>query len=161
MEINIAHPVRWIQLRMSAAVVVLLGFAIPALASLGGDLSSVEADRAHMNASTSVTQTDNYAVHQIQAPAGTVVNEYVSATGTVFAVAWHGQFAPDMQQILGTYFSQYSTALQSQEKHYGHRPLNIQQSGFVIQTGGHMRAYFGRAYVSALLPQGFNPDQLQ
>jgi hypothetical protein len=81
--------------------------------------------------------------------------------GTVFAVAWRGHFVPDMQQIMGAYFDQYSAALQSQQKHFGHHPLNIQQSGLVLQTGGHMRDYFGRAYIPSLLPQGFSPDQIQ
>jgi hypothetical protein len=159
MKINISPHMHWP--RALATVVTLLTFSLPALAALGGDLTSIEADRTQMNATSNVTQTDNYAVHQIRAPEGTVVNEYVSQAGTVFAVAWHGQFAPNMQQILGTYFNQYSAALQSQEKHYGHRALNVQQSGLVIQTGGHMRAYFGRVYLSALLPQGANPDQIQ
>lgn len=161
MRISPSLLLRWMRLRVLAAAAALLSCSLPALASLGGDVASVEADRAHMNATTSVTTTDNYDVHQIQSPSGTVVDEYVSSTGTVFAVAWRGQFAPDMQQILGSYFSQYSAALQSQERHYGHHPLNIQQSGLVVQTAGHIRAYFGRVYVTALLPQGFNPDQIQ
>lgn len=144
-----------------AVLVGLVALNLPALASLGGRVDSVEADRAHMKASITVTSNENYTVDQIQAPEGTVVDEYVSATGTVFAIAWHGRFVPDMQQILGAYFGQYSAALQSQEKHYGHRPLNIRQPELVVQTGGHMRDYMGRAYVPSLLPQGFDPDQIQ
>lgn len=152
---------RWIHYRMLAAFAGVAAFSLPALASLGGNADSVEADRAHMNASEAVTQNNSYTVHAIQSPDGTVVNEYVSAAGTVFGVAWHGRFFPDMQQILGTYFSQYSAALASQPKHYGHRQLNIKQSGLVVQTAGHMHDYFGRAYIPSLLPQGLNPDQLQ
>ncbi len=114
-----------------------------------------------MNASVSVTSRDGYEVHEVQAPGGTVVDEYVSPSGTVFAVAWHGQFPPPMQQILGTYFEQYSAALQARPKIYGHRPVNIQEQGLVVQTGGHMRAHFGRAYDPTLLPQGFTVNQIQ
>ncbi len=156
----VAHP-RWIRCRVLVAVAGLVAFNLPASASLGGNAASVEADRAHMNASTAVTQEDNYDIHQIQAPEGTVVDEYVSTTGTVFAVSWHGHFLPDMQQILGAYFSQYSAALQSQERQYGHHPLNIHQPGLVVETGGHMRDYFGRVYIPSLLPEGFNPDRIQ
>lgn len=144
-----------------AVAAVLLGLSLPARASLGGDINSVESDRVHMNASHQVTQHDNYEVHEIQASGGTVVDEYVSPGGKVFAVTWHGQFPPPMQQILGTYFQQYSAALQSRQKIYGHRPLNIQQQGLVVQTGGHMRAHFGRAYVPDLLPQGITVSQIQ
>ncbi|MGB0080450.1 MAG: DUF2844 domain-containing protein, partial [Terracidiphilus sp.] len=129
---------------------MLLGFSLPASASLGGNISSVETDRAQMRANVQVTQHDSYEVHEIAIPGGTVVDEYVSAEGTVFAVSWHGQFPPPMQQILGTYFQQYSAALQtqssSQPKMYGHRPLHIQQPGLVVETSGHMRAHAGRAY---------------
>lgn len=114
-----------------------------------------------MNASVQVTQHDAYNVHRMQAPGGTEVDEYVSPNGTVFAVTWHGQFVPPMQQILGTYFQQYTEALQAQPKMYGHRPLNIQEPGLVVQTGGHMRAHYGRAYIPNMLPQGITASQLQ
>ena len=114
-----------------------------------------------MNASVQVMQHGTYAVHQIQMPAGTVVSEYVSTEGKVFAVAWHGQFPPPMQQILGAYFQQYSAALETKPKMYGHHPLNVQESGLVVQTGGHMRAHFGRVYIPDLLPSGVTANQIQ
>ena len=156
-----AAHLRWTYFRWLAGMVCLAALNLPALASLGGNLDSVGADRAHMNARITVSSNDGFNIHQIQGPEGTVVDEYVSSTGTVFAVAWHGEFVPDMQQIMGNSFAQYSAALQSEQKHYGHHPLNIQQSGLVVQTGGHMRNYFGRAYIPSLLPQGFNPDTIQ
>ncbi len=145
---------------------MLLGFSLPASASLGDNFSSVESDRAHMNASQQVMQRNTYIVHEMRAPQGTVVDEYVSPEGKVFAVSWHGQFPPPMQQILGTYFQQYAAALQAQSsqaspKTYGHRPLNIQQPGLVVQTSGHMRAHSGRAYIPDLLPQGMTVSQIQ
>jgi hypothetical protein len=121
----------------------------------------VESDRVQMKASVQVTQHDAYEVHEIQMSAGTVVDEYVSPASKVFAVTWRGQFPPLMQQILGTYFQQYTTALQAQPKTYGRHPLNIQGQGLVVQTAGHMRAYFGRAYIPDLLPQGITLDQIR
>jgi hypothetical protein len=145
---------------------LLFGFSPPASASLGGNVSSVESDRAQMNASVQVTPHNSYATHEMQMPGGTVVDEYVSSDGQVFAVSWHGQFPPPMQQILGTYFQQYSAALQAQSgvaqpKQYGHRPLNLQLQGLVVQTSGHMRAYSGRAYIPDQLPQGVTVNQIQ
>lgn len=150
-------------LRLAAAGMALLGLSPLALASLGGNVNSVESDRVQMKANIQVMQHDAYAVHEMQLPGGTVVDEYVSAAGKVFAVAWHGQFPPPMQQILGEYFQQYTTALQAQPttKMYGHRPLNIQEQGLVVQAGGHMRAYYGRAYIPDLLPQGVAASQIQ
>jgi Protein of unknown function (DUF2844) len=114
-----------------------------------------------MKASVQVTHHNFYEVHQIQSPGGTIVNEYVSSEGKVFAVAWHGQFPPPMEQILGSYFQQYSAALEAKPKIYGHRPLDIEQPNLVVQTAGHMRAHFGRAYIPDLLPQGMTAGQIQ
>jgi hypothetical protein len=157
-------PVQWLRV-VGIAAALVLGLSLPAWASLGGNVSSVESDRAQMKASVQVTQHNGYDVHEVQAPGGTVVDEYVSPQGTVFAVSWHGQFPPPMQQILGTYFQQYSAALQArssqpQPKMYGHRPLDIEQPGLVVQKFGHMRAHSGRAYIPDLLPQGMTVNQI-
>jgi Protein of unknown function (DUF2844) len=157
------------QLATVVAIVMLLGFSVPAMASLGGNAVSIQADTAHMNANVTKSSSDTYEVHQLQSPTGTVVNEYLSSSGTVFAVTWHGPFMPDMQQILGSFFQQYSAALSSQAssqassqpRQYGRHPLDIRQPGLVIQTGGHMRAHWGRVYIPALTPEGVSPDQLQ
>jgi hypothetical protein len=151
------------------AIVMALSFSAPAMASLGGNAGSIQADTAHMNANVTRTAGDTYETHQLQSPTGTVVNEYLSSSGTVFAVTWHGPFMPDMQQILGSYFQQYSAALSSQAssqsssqpRQYGRHPLDIRQPGLVVQTGGHMRAHWGRVYIPALTPEGVSPDQLQ
>lgn len=143
------------------AVVLASSCSLPAKASLGGDIGSIQADTAHMSANVTKTASNTYEVHQLQSPAGTVVNEYLSSSGTVFAVTWQGPFMPDMQQILGSYFQPYSTALSAQPRQYGHRPLNIHQPGIVVQTSGHMRAHWGRVYVPSLVPEGVNAEQLQ
>ncbi|HTV56059.1 MAG TPA: DUF2844 domain-containing protein, partial [Terriglobia bacterium] len=125
-------PLRHRILIRLAAVVMVLGFSLPAMASLGGNLTSIQADTSHMRATVNEMGSDNYQVEQLKSPAGTVVNEYLSSSsGTVFAVTWHGQFMPDMEQILGSYFQQYSEALASQPREYGHHPLNIQLPGLV------------------------------
>lgn len=146
----------------SIAAVAALTMALPAFASLGGDVTSVESDRAHMAASVRVTQPSrNYSVHEIQSPEGTIIQEYVSPAGKVFAVTWRGQFMPQMQQILGNYFAEYSAALQAQPRRYGRRPLNIQRPDLVVQTGGQMRNYFGRAFVPGMIPQGVSADEVR
>jgi Protein of unknown function (DUF2844) len=138
-----------------------LGLSCPALAALGGDLTSVDTDRAHLKASSlEVRPAEAYEVHPIQAPGGTIISEYVSSTGRVFAVSWHGPFIPEMQQILGSYFQQYSAALGA-KRPYGRRPLNIQEPGLVVQTGGHMGAYFGRAYLPEMLPPSLKADEIK
>jgi uncharacterized protein DUF2844 len=147
--------------RMSI-VLLMLALPLPALAALGGDVASVHEDQAQMKGTLKTTQAGAYTVHEIKASANTVVKEYVSPAGKVFAITWRGQFIPDMHQLLGTYFDQYLEAGKAQrENHVGRHPLNVQQPGFVFQNGGHMRSYFGRAYAPEMVPQGVNVDALQ
>jgi Protein of unknown function (DUF2844) len=148
--------------KRAGVVLLILGTSFSAFATLGGTLDSVQTDQASMKATMKITQARSYAVHEVHAPTGTVVREYVSLTGRVFGVAWQGPFVPDMRQLLGTYFDQYSAAAKAQrESHVGRRPLNIQEPGLVVQTAGHMRAYYGRAFDPELLPVGVSVDDVR
>ncbi|HTV13950.1 MAG TPA: DUF2844 domain-containing protein [Acidobacteriaceae bacterium] len=149
---------RW---AVSLAGAVLMASPMAAWASLGGNAASVESDRVQMNAAVQVNQHENYTVHAISAPSGTVVNEFVSPEGKVFAIAWHGQFMPQLQQLLGTYFQEYTDALAAQEHQYGRRPMNLQTGDLVVQMSGHMRAYAGRAYLPNALPRGVTAAEIQ
>ena len=133
-----------------------------AYAALGGDVTSVESDRAKMEASVQVTSKQLYAVHEMHAPNGVVVREFVSSAGKVFGVAWQGPARPDLRQILGTYFDVFTKAAQSQRvRTVGRAPLLIQQPGFVLQMGGHPRAFVGRAYVPQMVPAGVQAQELR
>lgn len=148
--------------RRAGALAAALAIAAPAFASLGGSVKSVERDRAQMSAQESVAHGPSYDIHEMRAPYGTVVDEYVSSGGTVFAVTWRGQFPPPIQQVLGSYFQEYSDALAvRQPQGYGHHPLNLQEPGLVVQTFGHMGAYFGRAYLPDRMPAGVEADRIQ
>lgn len=144
------------------AAVVIQATAFPAWASLGGDAASIQADQLHMQGTRRMTTAGSYTVHEIQGANGTVVREFVSSDGKVFAVAWHGPWMPDMRQVLGSYFDQYAKAAQSQPgPRAGRKPLMIEQPGLVVQNGGHLRAFSGRAYVPEMLPSGVGPGDIQ
>lgn len=144
------------------AFAIFLTPAMPAFAALGGNLSSVESDRAQMKAQVNITQAGPYSVHEIKSDLKTVVREYVASDGRVFAVAWSGPFMPDMRQILGTYFQQYSAGAQTvRSSRPGRHPFNLQTPGLVVQNSGHMRAYVGRAYDPGLLPSGVTADAIR
>jgi Protein of unknown function (DUF2844) len=148
--------------RWAAVVLVILAFSLPSFAGLGGYADSVEADRAKMKASLKVTQAQAYAVHEIKAPTGTVVREYVSADGRVFGVAWQGPFLPDLSQIFGSFYGQYADAIRTEKRTYaGRRPVAIQQPRLVVQGGGHMLGHFGRAYLPDMLPEGVSSDAIR
>jgi hypothetical protein len=148
--------------RLAGLVFVTLAFSLPAAAELGGYVDSVQVDRAKMKATLKITQTKAYAVHEIKAPSGTVVREYVSPDGRVFGVAWQGPFLPDLSQILGSFYQQYAGAVQGEKRTYvGHRPVDIQQPRLVVQGGGRMLGHFGRAFVPDMLPEGVSTDAIR
>jgi hypothetical protein len=148
--------------QLAGIALITLGLGLPAFAALGGDVNSVQTDQAYMRASIKTTAGQAFTTHEIKTPMGTIVREFVSPSGRVFGVAWRGPSVPPMQQILGSYFQQFSAGVQAHHAAYvGRSPLNIQQPGLVVQSSGHPRGYFGRAYVPEMLPQGVTPDQIR
>jgi len=147
----------------ASMTLVVLGLSVRASASLGGDVSSVQADQVRMQgALMKMTNIDGYAVHEMRAASGTTVREYVSSAGRVFAVAWQGPSIPDLRQVLGSYFAPYAQGAQAaQKKRAGHGPLLIQEPNLVAEVSGHSRAFVGRAYLPQLVPAGIHPDVIR
>jgi hypothetical protein len=135
-----------------------VGVSAPALAGLGGDATSVEADRASMKAAVRVTPFVDYDVHEIQTPAGTVIHEYVSAQGKVFAVTWQGPGLPDLAQLLGNYSAKLAQA--QTRSHYNHHHLRIETPEVVMESDAYLRSRSGRAWVPALFPQSLSPKDI-
>jgi len=138
---------------------VTLAAGVPAFAALGGDLSSIQADQARLHASERIIPTQNYTVHEMQTARGTLIRQFVSSGGTVFAVSWQGS-APDLEQLLGTYFDQYVEAAQAQPGRRA-RGVHIDTGDFVLESGGHMRFVSGRAFLRSKLPSGVTSDQVR
>lgn len=165
---SVIGPLKSLQSRGPAAAITacaaLVGCAsvlIPTTsqASLGGPYASIAADQAHMRASIQVTTQSAYEVHELSLPSGTMVREYVSASGVVFAVAWNGPALPDLRQTLGTYFADFTSAAQS--NHGGLHHMSLNRSDLSIQAGGHMRAFSGRAVLLQAVPSGVSNNELR
>ncbi|HWC17942.1 MAG TPA: DUF2844 domain-containing protein [Terriglobales bacterium] len=127
-------------------------------ASLGGDVTSVQNDQAHMRAQRRVVQNVAYAVHELQTETGTTVREFVSSNGKVFGVSWQGPVRPDLQQVLGSYYQEFLRAAPTRR---AHGPVTIETPNLVIQSGGHMRALTGRAYVPAMVPSAVRTEEIK
>lgn len=139
----------------------LLAALIPHVASatLGQPEITVQTDVALAHAAIkSMQDRTSYRVHEIQLPSGTVMREFVAPNGNVFAVAWQGPTRPDLRQALGQYFDVYASAPRS--KLSDRRHVQIQQGDLVLQSGGHMRALSGRAYLRSAIPSGVNVGDL-
>ena len=102
-----------------------------------------------------------YTVHEIGLDGGGLIREYVTRAGKVFGVSWSGPTIPDLSQLLGSYSAEFRNTLLVQPKSFGRRPAAVHNSDLVVETGGHMRAFRGRAYVNSLLPAGFSPETIK
>jgi hypothetical protein len=149
--------------RVLAMALVIVALPVSALAALGGNAASVDADRVRMQgALLRIVRVDTYTLHEVQSSSGTTIREYVSSSGTVFAVAWQGPWLPNLRQILGPYFDQYQLAVQmAQGGRRARGVLTISQPDLVVQMSGHPRAFAGRAYVPRLTPLGVQADVIR
>jgi hypothetical protein len=139
----------------------------PAHAALGS--APTYATTAHAaTATVQLAQASNsaaasYTVNQTTLPSGTVVSEYVATNNTVFGLSWHGPTQAPLQTLLGSYFPAYIDGLTAVHAANGggHGPASVRQSALVVETGGHMGAFAGRAYLPQALPQGVNVDDIK
>ncbi len=130
-----------------------------ARAALGEPESSAADDAAQLQGSVKATPHATYRVHEITLPSGTVLREFAVTGGNVFAVAWSGPSMPNLKQALGRYFDVYVTAAAARRG--GRRPLQILKDEFVMQSGGHMRAFSGRAFLATQVPGGTSVEELR
>ena len=151
-----SFPKKSSRIALAVASIVLLSTCC--FGALGGDESSVVADQAHMKAQRRVSQTTAYALHEMQDANGIVVREFVSAQGKVFGVAWEGPSRPDLEQVLGAYYAQFTKNASARR---AHGPVSITAPGFVLQSGGHQRALTGRAYVPEMVPTGVSIEEIK
>jgi hypothetical protein len=126
---------------------------------LGGQVQTLGQQQFEAEERQQPSSPDSYTVEQISTPAGVTVNEYVSASGTVFAVSWRGPRLPDLSQLLGPYFTEYQTAAAAPHRQTRHLVLKTQE--MVVETGGHMRDLRGRAYIPSLLPPNVSPEEIR
>jgi hypothetical protein len=130
-----------------------------AAAALGEPENSVQADVARLHASLKVTPHAQFQLHEMRLPSGTLVREFAAMDGTVFAVAWNGPTMPNLRQTFGRYFDIYVAAAKGRAANHSH--LQIRQDGLVVESGGHMRAFAGRAYLPQAVPAGVDLGELR
>jgi hypothetical protein len=115
---------------------------------------------ARKSQALSAVVSKNFQINETTLPSGTLVREYISAKGVVFAVSWNGPFLPDLQILLGAHFKTMVDEAASVPK-AGHSQLRVNRPEVSIFSGGHMRAYEGRAWVASEFPDGFTLQDIQ
>jgi hypothetical protein len=133
--------------------------AVPAGAASSAGMATTPKPRL-LAPSTALPQAP-YTVHELQLETGTLVREFASASGQVFAVTWRGPVLPDLSQWLGSYFGAFRQEA-DQQRLAGRRgaPINLEQAGLVVRSNGRMRNFFGHAYVPALVPPSVNINEV-
>lgn len=104
-----------------------------------------------------------YTVQELQLETGTMVQQYVTSAGLVFAISWRGPVLPDLSILLGDYFNEFKQGTE-QARVAGRRgaPVNMERAGLVVRSNGRMRNFFGHAYAPDLIPAGVSiKDVLQ
>src|SRR6478609_11025407 len=130
------------------STLILIGACQLAYAGLGDNVNNVTGHQSSLMAQRRFQSVSSYTTNVTTLPTGTVVQEYVSQSGKVFAVTWDGPVAPDLSQLLGSYQGiAHREVKRYRERHPGvNAPVSLSSDDFVLQSGGRMRAYFGKAY---------------
>lgn len=141
-----------------SSMVLAAGLAAPAFAGLGGDATSVEADRASLKGALRVSAKTGFTMHEIESSSGILLHEYVGPEGKVFAVTWRGPGIPDMRQLLGSYYGLVQQAASA--PHSNHHHFSVRTPLVVVESSAHLRTFMGRAWAPALLPQSVSVSDI-
>jgi len=139
---------------LSCLLVLAFGTG-PAWGALGQSEASVHADRQQMAGQMKSATFQRYTVHEITGAGGIIVREYVSPAGMVFGVAWESATMPNLPQLLGPYFAPVRQAIENRRVR---GPLYVQSGPLIVESGGRMRAFRGRAYLTNLIPAELTKD---
>lgn len=137
---------------------LLLAYAGVSQAALGGPPEQF-AETTTAAARVTAAGT-NYLTRDTTLVSGTRISEYVSSGGQVFAVTWEGPVLPDLKALLGKYFGAM-LAESARAPRAGRSRIAVNLPEVVINSGGHMRAFEGSAWIPADLPAGFSADDLR
>ena len=145
-------------LRAVSVFATLMALSSGAGATLGGDAASIEADGAGAPLEQDASSAA-YTVYRIHPSEDSLIQEYLSPDGTVFAVSWKGPAMPDLRGLLGSHFAEYTAAAQAGRAN--HHFMGVETPDLVVESSGHMRAFRGRAYLPDKLPPGVTVGEIR
>ena len=112
----------------------------PSQAALGGNLDSIQADRATTHAKLTLKTASAYSIHALTLQNGARVQELSNGDGIVFALTWHGPGRPDLRKLLGRYFQIFQVQNSERTGRLARMPPSVDHKGLVglvLQTFGH------------------------
>ncbi len=105
-----------------------------------------------MHASLQLVRRSRFTIHELQAPTGTKVREFVGSSGKVFSVAWAGRWRPNLRELMGSHYDSFLAGMRGRRVARG--PVRLDLPGMVVIMGGRLRAFWGQVYLTDLLPAG-------
>lgn len=134
-----------------------------AQAVLGEAAQTVHADQMRLQGTRRLSSTLQYQVHEIQQADGSVLRQFASPSGQVFALSWRSRLKPQLQPLLGSYFGAYRGAVQAAgaARPGFSRQVSVAQEGLVLRETEHLGLFIGLAYVPALVPAGVDANALR
>lgn len=141
---------------VSAITVVACCASVGAHAELGGTMPNL----AVSGPSAARTLLNGALRERTWTDAGnTTINEYATSTGLIVAYAWQGPTMPDLHVLLGKYSDSYKAGAAAGSGNL--HASRVARSDVIVETGGPMRGYVGRAWLPAALPAGGTSDDIQ
>jgi hypothetical protein len=146
---------RWPVVALAATCLLSGG----AHAALGGAPTSVQTGALSLSGAATVEHAANYDRHQTTQADGSVVREYVSPRGTVFAVAWSGRTTPDLKTLLGAHYATYTAELAKQRP--SHHVMTVSTPDLVVTIVRYQHTGSGSASLPAEVPAGVLVGELK
>lgn len=147
--------------RRPLAVLAVATGALCASAAAHAELGGTLPDSADTLASAlHVLLNGALRVRTLTDDGNTAIHEYATSTGQIIGYAWQGPTMPDLDALLGNYAGSYRAAAASARDGNLHAS-RIARPDVIVESGGPMRAYVGRAWLPAALPPGVTADDLQ
>ena len=142
------------RIALQVSLLLLLALGQPAMATLGAAPSLVATPAPPLVAGL-------YTRHTRTLESGTLIQEYASLAGQVFAVTWEGPVLPDLPGLLGSHYGSFKAAAEeARQAGFRGAPVSLVHAGLVLRANGRMGHFFGHAYLPMWLPAGLNIDAL-
>ena len=141
---------------MAVAMCVL---SAGARAELGGAPIPMQTDARMLQGAAVVEHGAGFDRHEVTQADGSMVREYVSPRGTVFAVAWSGRTTPDLKALLGTHYATY--AAEAAKQRPSHHVLTVTTPDLVVTVVRYQHTGSGSASLPAEVPAGVVVGELK
>lgn len=145
-----SRPRSWLG---AVALGVVTAFSPSLQAALGDDASAVATDQSRLQAHLRISRHESFTVHELAAPSGVTIRNFVGKAGKIFAVSWSGGWRPNLRDIMGSHYDRFLAATHGRRVARGVARIDL--PGMIVVMGGPQRASFGRAILTDLAPVGF------